>query len=112
MSDEPLAPTFEPPYWAVVFTSRRTEGDHGYAAMAEEMAERVKAQPGFLGMESVRGADGVGITVAYFRTEADVRAWKQVPRHGEAQRLGREQWYAGYRVRVARVEREYRWEKG
>jgi heme-degrading monooxygenase HmoA len=112
MSSEGLAPGFEPPYWVVVFTSRRTEGDQGYGAMAEEMATRVQSQPGFLGMDSVRGADGTAITVAYFRTEADIRAWKQVPRHAEAQRLGREQWYRAYRVRVAKVEREYGWERG
>ena len=107
MSDAPLAPLFETPYWAVVFTSQRTEGDQGYAVMAEEMARLAAEQPGYLGMESARGADGVGITVAYWRTEADARAWKQVARHREAQRLGREKWYRAYRVRVSKVDREY-----
>jgi len=95
----------------VVFSSQRTEGDHGYGAMAEEMERLVAEQPGYLGMESVRGADGAGITSAYFRTEEDARAWKNVARHLEAQRLGRAQWYAGYRVRVAKVEREYGWDR-
>jgi len=107
MSDSPLAPLFEPPYWVVVFSSQRTEGDHGYGAMADEMERLVAGQPGFLGMESVRAEGGAGITSAYFRTEADARAWKQVARHLEAQRLGRDRWYRGYRVRVAKVEREY-----
>jgi heme-degrading monooxygenase HmoA len=107
MSDASLAPLFEPPYWVVVFSSVRTEGDAGYAAMAEEMARLAARQPGFLGMESARAADGTGITSAYWRTEADARAWKQVARHLEAQRLGRERWYRAYRVRVAKVEREY-----
>jgi heme-degrading monooxygenase HmoA len=112
MSRAPLPPLFEPPYWAVVFASQRTAGDQGYGAMAEEMERLVAQQPGYLGMESARDADGVGITVAYFRTEADARAWKQVGRHLEAQRLGREKWYRGYRVRVAKVEREYGFEDG
>lgn len=107
MSDTPLAPMFEPPYWAVVFASHRTEGDNGYGAIAEKMDLLVTEQPGFLGRESVRDAEGVGITVAYFRTEADARAWKQVASHLEAQRLGREKWYRAYRVRVSKVEREY-----
>src|SRR5882672_774661 len=107
MIDAPLAALFEPPYWSIVFTSQRTEGDNGYGAMAEEMAKLAAQQPGYLGMETARSAEGVGITVAYFRTEADARAWKQVARHLEAQRLGRAQWYRGYRVRVAKVEREY-----
>jgi heme-degrading monooxygenase HmoA len=98
---------FGPPYWTVVFASQRTEGDRGYAAMAAEMEALVAKQPGYLGMEHARDAAGVGITVAYFRTEADARAWKQVARHLEAQSLGREQWYRAYRVRVAKVEREY-----
>ncbi len=107
----PLSPLFEPPYWVVVFTSQRTEGDQGYGAMAEEMERLVAGQPGYLGMESVRAADGAGITAAYFRTEADARAWKQVSRHADAQRLGREKWYRAYRVRVAKVEREYGWDR-
>jgi len=111
MPESPLAPLFEPPYWVVVFSSQRTEGDHGYGAMAEEMERLVAQQPGYLGMESVRAADGAGITSAYFRAEADARAWKQVARHLEAQRLGREQWYRGYRVRVAKIEREYGWDR-
>ena len=110
MPDAPLSPLFEPPYWAVVFTSQRTEGDHGYEAMAAEMATLAAQQPGYLGMDHAR-SDGVGITVAYFRTEEHARAWKQVARHAEAQRLGREQWYRAYRVRVAKVEREYGFER-
>ena len=107
MSVTTLAPLFEPPYWAVIFASQRTEGDNGYAAMAAEMERLVAEQPGYLGMETVRAADGTGITSAYFRTEADARAWKQVSRHLEAQRLGRANWYRAYRVRVAKIEREY-----
>ena len=108
--DAPLAPLFEPPYWVVLFASVRTTGDRGYAAMAEEMARLAAEQPGYLGVESVRAADGAGITASYWRTEADARAWKQVARHLEAQHLGRERWYRAYRVRIARVEREYGFE--
>ncbi len=65
-------------------------------------------QPGFLGVESVRGADGSGITVSYWENEDAVRAWKRNVEHLDAQRQGREKWYTRYTVRVARVEREYR----
>jgi heme-degrading monooxygenase HmoA len=101
----------EPPYWVVVFASQRTEGDNGYGAMSEEMERLVAQQPGYLGMESARAADGTGITAAYFRTEEAARAWKAVARHRDAQREGREKWYRGYRVRVAKVEREYGWDR-
>lgn len=106
--DPRLANTPDPPYYAVMFTSRRSGADaEGYGRMAQAMAELAAKQPGFLGMESTRDAEGVGITLAFFRTEADVRAWKQVTAHREAQSRGREGWYEDYAVRVARVERAY-----
>lgn len=98
----------EPPYYAVIFTSRRTPDDAaGYAAMAEKMDALARRQPGYLGVESAREADGLGITVSYWRDEEAIRAWKRDLEHGEAQAEGRRHWYAGYRVRVARVERAY-----
>src|SRR5512141_1791781 len=93
--------------YAVIFTSRRTEGDRGYGDMASRMEEMAAAQPGFLGIDSARGADGVGMTVSYWRSLEDIRAWKAVAEHLEAQALGRSQWYASYSVRVARIEYEY-----
>jgi heme-degrading monooxygenase HmoA len=104
-----FADTPQPPYTAVIFTSVRTEGDNGYGAMAEAMNELAAQQPGYLGMEAAR--DGLGITVAYFRDEASARAWKNVADHREAQRLGREKWYAGYRLRIATVTRDYGWDR-
>lgn len=96
--------------YAVVFTSRRSPGDEGYAQTADEMVRLASTQPGFLGVESARGEDGVGITVAYWRDEASIRAWREHADHRAAQRAGREGWYRAYRVRVCRVEREYGFE--
>ena len=101
------AATPEPPYYAVIFTSRRTEGDRGYDAMTGRMVALVVRQPGFLGVESARGADGLGITVSYWRDEAAIAAWKRDTEHQQAQRAGQQTWYADYQVRVARVERAY-----
>lgn len=103
-----FAATPEPPYVAVIFTSQRTSADDdGYAAMADTMNAQAKQQPGYLGIESARGGDGFGISVSYWRTSEDARAWKRVAEHVGAQRLGRERWYRAYRVRVAEVGREY-----
>ena len=102
-----IARTPEPPYYAVIFTSRRTEGDHGYAAMSARMGALGASYPGFLGIESARGADGVGITVSYWRDEAAILAWKRDTEHQAAQRAGQQAWYADYEVRIARVERAY-----
>jgi heme-degrading monooxygenase HmoA len=100
-----IANTPEPPYYAVIFSSHRTPGDHGYGAMAERMMELAAMQPGFLGVESVR--EDLGITVSYWASLDAIRAWKRNAEHLEAQRLGHDKWYSTFRVRVARVEREY-----
>ena len=105
---EPLAPTPQPPYWAVIFTSLRKPDDpDGYAAMAERMAELARRQPGYLGIESARDAAGLGITISYWESEAAIHEWKRVAAHAAAQRIGRERWYRDYVTRVARVERAY-----
>jgi heme-degrading monooxygenase HmoA len=102
-----IATTPEPPYYAVIFTSARTEGDHGYGHMAERMVELARQQPGFLGVESVRGADDFGITVSYWESEEAIQNWKANAEHQAAQRGGQTTWYADYFLRVAKVERQY-----
>jgi heme-degrading monooxygenase HmoA len=100
-----IASTPEPPYTAVIFTSLRTEGDHGYAVMSRRMTQLAAEQPGFLGIESAR--EDVGITVSYWADDASARAWKQVAEHVVAQERGRSAWYSDYQVRVATVTRSY-----
>ncbi len=95
------------PYYAVIFSSLRSEGDHGYASMADKMEEMAAQQPGYLGLESARDAEGFGVTVSYWRDTESVRAWKQVAEHLGAQALGKSQWYQHYELRVAKVERAY-----
>ncbi len=107
MSGSRFAELPPPPYHVVIFSSRRTPGDQGYADMAARMDELVRQHPGFLGLESVRGADGFGITVGYFRSEADVRSWKANAEHRLAQELGHQRWYEHFEVRVGVVERAY-----
>lgn len=97
-----------PPYWAVVFTAQRNDRDEvGYSAMAEAMEDLAAEQPGYLGFESARGADGLGIAVSYWTDEAAIAAWKSNVAHRAAQRSGIETWYEHYDLRVARVERAY-----
>ena len=103
-----IARTPEPPYWAVIFSSLRTEGDNGYAAMAQAMEELAARQPGYLGFETARD-EGLGLAVAYFRDLESIAAWRANLDHRAAQKKGREIWYEAYEIRVARVERAYRW---
>ena len=99
------AHTPEPPYYAVVFSSRRSPADaEGYAVTAERMLELATSQPGFLGIESVRDADGHGITVSYWDSLESIRRWGRDAEHRIAQAGGRSKWYAAYRLRVCRVE--------
>ena len=108
-----LATTPEPPYYAVIFTSqRRTDDPRAYAAMSQRMVDLGSRYAGFLGLESVRGEDGVGITVSYWRDEAAILAWKRDTEHQKAQQGGREAWYERYEVRVAKVERAYGFARG
>ena len=70
------------PYYAVIFTTKRTGGgDREYGEMAEAMARLSEKQPGYLGIESVRGEDGLGITVSYWRDQASIKAWKALAEH-------------------------------
>ena len=107
--DDPrFAKTPSPPYYAVIFAStHRTDAAPGYGKTAERMVELARQQPGYLGVESTRGADGFGITVSYWESEEAIRGWKQQLDHAEARRQGRESWYAHYELRVAKVERAY-----
>ena len=96
----------KPPYYAVIFTSQRTDVEHAeYNQMAEEMERLAAEQPGFLGIESARDESGFGITVSYWKDEASIAAWKAHARHREAQSAGKTRWYADFKLRVARVER-------
>jgi heme-degrading monooxygenase HmoA len=97
----------EPPYYVVIFTSTRTQDDNGYGAMAERMVDLAAQQPGYLGVESTRGADGFGVTLSYWSSLEAIAAWKRNAEHLEAQRKGYTGWYAHFEVKVARVERAY-----
>lgn len=94
-------------YYAVIFAAQRSPGDNGYGATADRMVALAAAEPGFLGVESARGADGFGITVSYWTDEDAIRRWKQNTEHLMAQEAGVRQWYQHYQLRVARVERSY-----
>ena len=96
---------------AVVFSSRLIRDDPDYHRAAAEMAVLAAAQPGYLGVESARGDDGVGITVSYWSDEEAAIAWRHHGEHSLIRAEGRERWYNWYRVTVARVERSYCWQR-
>jgi heme-degrading monooxygenase HmoA len=89
----------------VIFTSILTEGDNGYGEMADRMMKLAAQQPGFLGVESAR--QDVGITVSYWSSLEAISHWKQNSEHLVAQKYGRSLWYADFRIRISKVERDY-----
>ena len=101
--------SMQTPYYAVIFTSTRTELDENYSEMAIKMETLAKQQPGFLGVESARNE--IGITVSYWESLEAIANWKQNLDHLDAQFLGRQKWYENYVVRIAKVEKEYGFEK-
>ncbi len=103
--DQPFARLPDPPYFAAIFASQLRPDDHGYAPMAARMVELAATQPGFLGVESARGAEGFGITVSYWQSREAIAAWKAVAEHRIAQEHGRRRWYARFELRIAQVER-------
>ena len=105
----PIAKTPTPPYYAVIFTSLRTEGDNGYGAMADKMEALANTMPGFLGIESAH--DGLGITISYWESEEAIRNWHQQSEHKLAQQKGYEIWYQSFMTRVCKVERDYGYER-
>jgi heme-degrading monooxygenase HmoA len=100
-----ISNTPAPPYYAVIFTSLRTEGNNDYAETAQRMEELSMQHPGFLGIESARSE--VGITVCYWSSLEAIQSWKQNTEHLIVQQKGKEKWYADYRIRICKVEREY-----
>ena len=107
MSRDSFAKTPKPPYYAVIFSSQRREQEADYGVTADRMVELASSQPGYLGIESVRGNDGFGITVSYWRSEVDIVNWKRNAEHSLARERGRNEWYERFELRVALVERAY-----
>ncbi len=100
-----ISKTPKPPYYAVIFTSIRAENQKEYSETAERMMELAKEQEGFLGVESV--SDKIGITVSYWDSEDSISKWKNNFEHTIARNRGRNEWYEKFKVRIAKVERDY-----
>jgi heme-degrading monooxygenase HmoA len=101
------ANTPEPPYYSVIFASQRMPKDNGYNEMADLLDQLAEKQPGYLGAEFARDASGFGITVSYWKDLESIAKWKAETSHRQAQRLGKSDWYEGFEIRIAKVERAY-----
>ena len=101
--------TTKSPYYAVIFTSKKTDNIMDYDEMSKEMESLAKQQKGFLGMDSARNE--IGITISYWDSLKAIKNWKENLQHQSAQKIGKETWYSQYYVRICKVEREYSFKK-
>ena len=103
-----IANTPNTPYYAVIFTSLRTDGDNNYSNTSEKIFDLAHKQKGFLGVETAR--ESVGITVSYWNSLEAIKNWKCNAEHKAAQKKGRDIWYKSFKVRICKVERDYGFE--
>lgn len=98
-----FANTPNPPYYAVIFTSIRSEVDEGYPEISKRLLKELARQSGFLGYEGAR--QDIGISVSYWESLEAIQAWKENLVHIEAQQ-SYDKWYFDSRIRVCKVERD------
>lgn len=99
-----------PNYYAVIFTTLQTNNVEGYSEMAESMEQLAREQPGFIDFEHAR--EELGISISYWNSIEAITNWKANLEHLKAQKMGKDQWYQWYKVRVCKVEREYEFKSG
>lgn len=99
-----IAKTPKPPYYAVIFTTVKSDNQDGYAEMNTRMFELAQQQKGYLGIESAKGE--IGISITYWETLEDIARWRNHAEHQVAQKNGYEIWYQQFATRVCKVERD------
>lgn len=103
-----IASTPNPPYYAVIFSSKRkqTRNEDQYNQMVQKMMELAKQQKGFLGIEHVTGENGFELTISYWNTLEAIQQWKENTAHQAAKQKG-ENWYLQLKTRICKVEQDY-----
>ena len=86
-----------------IFRSRlRPEHQAEYAAWAQRIHDLATAMPGFLSIKGFTAEDSERVSIVEFASEETHRAWREHPEHRVAQALGRQKFYAEYRIQVCR----------
>ena len=95
---------------AVIFEVEPAEGrTDTYLDIAARLLPTLKAIDGFISVERFQSLTNPGkiLSLSFFRDEAAVMTWRTTLQHREAQAAGRGGVFAGYRLRVAQVLRDY-----
>lgn len=81
-------------------------------AMLEQLGARMyelaTRMPGFISYKDFTAADGEAVSLVEFESAEALLAWREHPEHREAQRLGREQFFAEYQIQIGTPSRTYR----
>lgn len=104
-----FASTPQPPYYAVIFTIQLSGDDpEAYAATGKRMVQLASEQPGYLGAEGGKDdGDGFKVYICYWESLAAMEGWYHHSEHREAQKQGKAAWFRRYRIRIAKIEKEY-----
>jgi heme-degrading monooxygenase HmoA len=95
---------------AVIFeVTPKADGKDAYLDLAAELKPSVERIDGFLGIERFESLSTPGklLSLSWWRDEEAVKRWRELPQHRAAQKAGREELFASYRLRVAHVVRDY-----
>ena len=100
------------PYYAVLFKSIRDrsnkENNTDYQQTGQYIEDLAREQEGFIDVEDFYNKEtNMNITISYWQSLEHIRRWKQNSEHIDAQKKGKSIWYKYYKLRVARIEREY-----
>lgn len=95
---------------AVIFEVEPAAGQRdSYLDIAARLKPELEAVDGFISVERFESLANPGkmLSLSFFRDEAAVAAWRNTEDHRHAQAAGRGGVFADYRLRVARVLRDY-----
>lgn len=92
-------------YYAVIFSSEKSDNLQGYLEMDEKTMEIAVKQPGFLGYESVNN-NNKGIFISYWQSKEAIENWRINATHLMAKSQAKK-WYKRYLSQICFVENSY-----
>jgi len=95
-----------------VFRSRLMPGlREDYVSLVDRMVELAATMPGYISHKGFFAEDGERVTIVEFESEEAQRAWRMHPEHRDAQRKGRDTYYASYSIQICEVKRASKFER-
>ena len=95
---------------AVIFEVVPYMGErHRYLDLAGDLRSELERIDGFISIERFESLTlrGKLLSLSFWRDEEAVKAWRNTEEHRQAQKAGRGGIFAGYRLRIAHVVRDY-----